>query len=293
MSAKLNDLHLAALHERAAQAGVPQYRLLEREELIKAIEEAQDDGTSGRGRRRPSAKDREDQRDERPPIEEAETEPVIGVLDRMPQGFGFLRLSGLGASEGDVYVSASQIRRCELWPGDRVAGPARDPRRGERHRALVRVEEVNGHEPEDKRVKFEDLETADPERELPLGDAKDLGPLSYGQRVLVLAGPGPERGDTLRGLAKGAGEAGARVRVLLDDEAAEEAEDWEGVVAAEEVIAPDPEQQPRERIRSAELAVGNAKRLAEGGEDVVVIIDSLSRLALGYRDPTQIGRAHV
>src|SRR5688572_26948479 len=98
MSAKLTDLHLAVLHERAAEAGVPRYRLLEREELIKAIEETQDGGTSGRGRGPASAKDREDERDERPPIDEAETEPVTGVLDRMPQGFGFLRLSGLGAS---------------------------------------------------------------------------------------------------------------------------------------------------------------------------------------------------
>ncbi len=72
--------------------------------------------------------------------EDVETEDVTGVLDRMPQGYGFLRLSGDAAEEGDVYVSASQIRRCELRAGDEVAGPARSPRRGERHRALVRIE---------------------------------------------------------------------------------------------------------------------------------------------------------
>src|SRR5256885_9862600 len=80
----------------------------------------------------------------------------------MPQGYGFLRLSGLQQAEGDVYVSASQIRRCELRPGDEVSGPARAPRRGERHRALVRVEAVNGQSPEDERRHFEDLTPAPP-----------------------------------------------------------------------------------------------------------------------------------
>ena len=93
------------------------------------------------------------------------------MLDRMPQGYGFLRLSGLSEAEGDVYVSASQIRRCELRPGDRVTGPAREPRRGERHRALVRVEAVNGQSPEEKRTHFEELTAAPPHRRLLPPDA--------------------------------------------------------------------------------------------------------------------------
>ena len=161
-SMALSDLHLADLHERARELEVPRYRMLTRDELIEAIEEA---GAGSRGRNVGDAtrllmddasaapggqprSSRERRRRERSPEEEVETEEVTGVLDRMPQGYGFLRLSGLHSAEGDVYVSASQIRRCELRPGDEVSGPAREPRRGENHRALVRVASVNGQEPE-------------------------------------------------------------------------------------------------------------------------------------------------
>ncbi|MBA2545772.1 MAG: hypothetical protein H0V15_02745, partial [Solirubrobacterales bacterium] len=104
---------------------------------------------------------------------DVETEDVAGVLDRMPQGYGFLRLADAAADEGDVYVSASQIRRCELRAGDEVAGPARPPRRGERHRALVRITTVNGEEPGGGSTKFEDLTAVAPTRRLPLGEGSD------------------------------------------------------------------------------------------------------------------------
>ncbi|HET9121553.1 MAG TPA: hypothetical protein VFN72_13580, partial [Solirubrobacterales bacterium] len=163
----LRDEHLADLHRRARELGVPDYRMLGRDELVEAIEERDGgDGAGGRdeavdaGLERPRHEESEKPDEtgetgetgetedeehgeagdgEEPPDEETATEDVSGVLDRMPQGYGFLRLSGLHETEGDVYVSASQIRRCELRPGDEVSGPARAPRRGERHRALVRV----------------------------------------------------------------------------------------------------------------------------------------------------------
>ena len=202
----LRDLHLADLHERASELGVRGYRMLERDELIEAIEDREREGglpslrtttpsageekaperappapaprraSPGGAARQPIASrsadgDDSDEADDDPGAEEVETEEVTGVLDRMPQGYGFLRLSGLSAHEGDVYVSASQIRRCELRPGDEVSGPARAPRRGERHRALVRVATVNGQEPEGKRVQFEDLTAVAPHRRIELGEA--------------------------------------------------------------------------------------------------------------------------
>jgi transcription termination factor Rho len=314
----LKNLHLAELHERASELGVPGFRMLSREELIDAIEQAPEGaerkgekadtktekapakaGKAG-GRRR-GRKPRERQREEREPHapeEEVETEEVTGVLDRMPQGYGFLRLSGLGAAEGDVYVSASQIRRCELRPGDEVAGPAREPRRGERHRALVRVGSVNGQEPEGERVQFEDLTAVPPHRRLPLGEAKDplaravdlVGPLALGQRVLILAEPQSGRTTLLRSIAGALADAGASVRVLLADERPEDVTEWEKAVPKAEIVAAPADQQPSEQVRAADLAVGHAKRRAEAGEDVVVIIDSLSRLALGYRDPNRVKR---
>ena len=291
----LRDEHLAELHRRARELDVPRYRMLTRDELIEAVEQAGgEDAESGReAPAEPPERDEDSERDT-----EVEVEEVTGVLDRMPQGYGFLRLSGLSEGEGDVYVSASQIRRCELRPGDRVTGPAREPRRGERHRALVRVEAVNGQSPEDERRHFEDLTATPPRRRLPPDAAADplvravdlLGPLAFGQRVLVLAEPRSGRTTLLRALGSAIAETGAHICVLLADEHPEEVAQWERALPQAEIFAATADQEPREQIRAAELALGHAKRLAEGGEDVVVLVDSLSRLALGYRDPGRVKR---
>lgn len=305
---------------------MPGYRMLSRDELIEAIEEreegrghepadreeAVDAGLEGphhepledeepeeeADTEEPAERDRRDQSDT-PEPDEPDTEPVTGVLDRMPQGYGFLRLSGLHEAEGDVYVSASQIRRCELRPGDEVSGPARQPRRGERHRALVRIEGVNGQSPEEERTHFEDLTPAPPHRRLfspdaptdPLVRAVDLlGPLGFGQRVLILAQPRSGRTTLLRALGSAIADTDAHLCVVLADERPEEVPQWELALPNAEIFAATADQEPRDQVREAELAMGHAKRLAEGGEDVVALIDSLSRLALGYRDPARVKR---
>jgi transcription termination factor Rho len=312
----LRDEHLAELHRQARELDVPKYRMLPRDELIEAIMERsggeEEPETGGReeavesglerpaGRAEPEGETEPEAEETEPePEAETETEEISGVLDRMPQGYGFLRLSGLSEAEGDVYVSASQIRRCELRPGDQVQGPARAPRRGERHRALVRVEAVNGQPPEEERRHFEDLTAAPPHRRLlpadasgdPLVRAVDLlGPLAFGQRVLVLAQPRSGRTTLLRALGTAIAESGAHVCVLLADERPEEVPQWERALPQAEIFAATADQEPRDQIRAAELAMGHAKRLAEAGEDVVVLIDSLSRLAIGYRDPGRVKR---
>jgi transcription termination factor Rho len=313
----LTDQHLAELHQRARELGVPKYRMLTRDELIEAIDSA---GEPGGGREEavdaglerprheserrarggdadePEQDGREEDGEERA---EPETEVVRGVLDRMPQGYGFLRLGGLREAAGDVYVSASQIRRCELRPGDEVSGPARPPRRDERHRALVRIEAVNGQSPEEERRHFEDLTPAPPSRRMfppdaeldPLVRAVDLlGPLAFGQRVLVLAQPRSGRTTLLRALGSAIAETDAHLCVLVADERPEEVPQWEKALPQAEIFAATADEEPREQVREAELAMGHAKRLAEAGGDVVVLIDSLSRLALGYRDPARVKR---
>jgi transcription termination factor Rho len=281
--------HEPADREEAVDAGLegPHHEPLEDEE---PEEEADTE--------EPAERDRRDQSDT-PEPDEPDTEPVIGVLDRMPQGYGFLRLSGLHEAEGDVYVSASQIRRCELRPGDEVSGPARQPRRGERHRALVRIEGVNGQSPEEERTHFEDLTPAPPHRRLfspdaptdPLVRAVDLlGPLAFGQRVLILAQPRSGRTTLLRALGSAIADTDAHLCVVLADERPEEVPQWELALPNAEIFAATADQEPRDQVREAELAMGHAKRLAEGGEDVVALIDSLSRLALGYRDPARVKR---
>jgi transcription termination factor Rho len=275
----LADKHLAELHALAAGAGVPKYRLLRRDELIDRIREH---GGGEVAERR----------------EQAPTEPVAGVLDVLPQRYGFLRLRGLAPAADDVYISASQIRRCELRPGDEVAGPAREPGRGERYRALVHVDLVNGADPseEGSRPDFDALTPVAPRRRLRIEPAPAdlltravdlLVPLAYGQRLLVRAAPRSGRTTLLRGLggAIQALEAGPDVTVLLIDERPEEATAWRVALPDAEIAAATADMSPADQARIADLALARAKRLVESGDDVVLICDSLSRLAVAHRDP--------
>jgi transcription termination factor Rho len=215
-------------------------------------------------------------------------------------GHGFLRLGGLESGADDVYVSASQIRRCELRPGDEVSGPARAPRRGERHRALVHVDGVNGGEPpSEERPTLADLVPARPRRRLPLTIAADdvllravdlLAPLAFGQRVLVSAAPRSGRTTLLRGLARALADAELDLIVLLVDERPEEAAAWrEAVPSAAHAIAT-ADMAPNEQVRLAELAAERARRRLEGGADVVLICDSLSRLAVAADGTADVKR---
>ena len=246
----------------------------------------------------------EPDKDREPAAERAgeETEPVSGVLDVLPQGHGFVRLEGLDPREGDVYVSASQIRRCELRPGDEVSGPARPPRRGERHPALVRVDAVNGAEPVDERTgSFEDLTPIRPGRRLLLdpepGDvlvraAELLAPLAYGQRVLIRAAPHSGRTTLLRGLVRAiaAAPGDQRIVVLLVDERPEEVTEWRRQAPGVEIVAAPADLDASDQVRHAELALSRAKRRVEAGEDVVFLIDSLSRLGVATGDPAAVKR---
>jgi len=348
MPTDLNDLHLAELHERAAAADIPGYRLLRREELIEKLGGAAvtegDDATERAaaaparerprrrrgGRRRSSAGEREGSPRRRTPPTEQEadadtdemlvvegklleddeevegdadlpTTDVSGVLELTRQRYGFLRLEGLAPADGDVYISAAQVRRCELRPGDEVAGPAREPRRGERHRALVHVDTVNGEEPSgEPRTEFDALAPIQPERRIPLDDAADdvlvravdlLTPLAYGQRVLVKAAPRSGRTTLLRSIARAAAKADtAKVVVLLIDERPEEATAWREALPVAEFAIATADLAPAEQVRTAELALERARRLAESGTDAILICDSLSRLAFAGGDVSEVKR---
>jgi transcription termination factor Rho len=284
MAEKLEGLHLADLHERAAKLGIPRYRMLRRDQLVAEIE-----GRDGEAPEEASEPAPERER-ERERLEDAETTDVVGVLEVTPQRYGFLRFRGLEAQPDDVYVSASQIRRCELRSGDEVSGPARDPRRGERHRALVHVDRVNGGEPQtEERPAFESLTPVLPTRRLPLGDSSDvltravdlLTPLALGQRVLVMAAPRSGRTTLLRSLSTAIeGREGAELVVLLIDERPEEATAWRDALPHSEVATATADLAPEEQVRVAELAAERARRLAESGTDAVLVVDSLSRLAV-------------
>jgi transcription termination factor Rho len=229
------------------------------------------------------------------------TEGVRGVLELTRQRYGFLRLNGLAPSDGDVYISAAQVRRCELRPGDEVAGPAREPRRGERHRALVHVDTVNGEEPQtEARPEFDQLPAVLPERRIALDSFADdvlaravdlLAPLAYGQRILVRAAARSGRTTLLRSLARAAAaDDTAKVIVLLVDERPEEATAWREALPVAEFAIATAELAPIEQVRTADLALERGRRLAETGTDAVLVCDSLSRLATAAGDVSEVKR---
>lgn len=242
-----------------------------------------------RGEREP----RKDRSDDGEP--EGDLADVTGILEVLPRGSGLLKSES--AADAGVYVSPAQIRRCQLRTGDEVSGPVRPARRGERRPSLVRVETVNGEEPSDERApSFENLTPIAPHRHIPLKAESDdvlarsvdlLAPLAFGQRVLVEAQPRAGRTSFLRSLAKaiaGGTEEGTDVTVLLIDERPEEVTDWKRKVPGVEILAAPADLGAHEQIRIAERAMAKVKRQAEAGEDVVIIVDSLTRLGNAYGD---------
>ena len=306
---ELRGLHLAELHELAAERGIPRYRMLRRDELVHELARSGGGDASPRQReprrrrgRRGGAKERpQRERLEPEPAEDEKTEDVSGALELTPQGHGFLRLGGFGSSAGDVYISAAQIRRCELRPGDEVSGPARPPHRGERHRALVHVDQVNGGDPTaEGRSRFEELTPILPTRRVPLdadrGDvlarAVDLlTPLALGQRVLVRAATRSGRTTLLRSVARAVSSSdGATAIVLLIDERPEEATVWRDAMPEADLATAPADLAPRDQVAIARLALERSQRLAEGGADVVLIVDSLSRLAVAADEVALVKR---
>jgi transcription termination factor Rho len=299
-AASLSELHLADLHARAAELAIEDYRMLSRDELIAAIaDQADGDEAAVEGTAlEPEAEAGPAEEPER----DAPTEEVSGVLELTRQRYGFLRLSGLEPGPEDVYISASQVRRCELRPGDEVGGPARPPRRGERHRALVHVDSVNGGEPQpEERPEFDSLAPVQPERRLALDGERDdvllravdlLTPLALGQRVLVRAAPRSGRTTLLRSIARAAAAAGSdlHVVVLLIDERPEEATVWREALPGAELAIATADLAPGDQVRVSELALERSRRLAERGVDVILICDSLSRLAAAAGDPGEVKR---
>jgi transcription termination factor Rho len=181
-----------------------------------------------------------------------------------------------------------------------VAGPARGPRRDERHRALVHVDRVNGSEPlTEDRPEFDALPPVPPERRVPFeADPADvllravdlLAPLALGQRMLVRAAPRSGRTSLLRGIAREVAAAHLHLIVLLIDERPEEATVWREEMPDAELAIATAEMAPRDQVHVAELALDRGRRLAETGEDVVILCDSLSRLALAAGNANEVKR---
>ena len=217
-----------------------------------------------------------------------------GVIEIVQDGIGFLRSVDLLPGPDDIYVSQSQIRRFGLRTGDMVIGQVRPPKDTEKYYGLLRVEAVNGLDPEiaKKRPIFERLTPIFPKERLKLETTRDvlatrlldiLAPIGRGQRGLIVSPPKAGKTTILKQIANGisANHPDVHMMVVLIGERPEEVTDMDRSVDAEVMSATfdDPES---DQTRVAEMALAKAKRLVEGGRDVVILMDSLTRLARAY-----------
>lgn len=266
---EMEKLTLKDLYQLAKDKGLTSYSQLSKKELIFAIMQKQ-----------------------------AENEDLMfmeGVLDIIPnEGFGFLRSNTYKPSPQDIYISASQIRRFRIRNGDKVSGKVRKPKETERYYGLLQVAAVNGEDPElaSERPHFPQLTPLYPEKKLNLETETKMlatrvmdmvSPVGLGQRGLIVAPP--KAGKTL--LLKEVADSIAKnhpeleLMVLLIDERPEEVTDMERFVKGE-VISSTFDEVPENHIKVAELVLDRAMRLVEAKKDVVILMDSITRLARAY-----------
>jgi len=217
-----------------------------------------------------------------------------GILEIMDEGIGFLRSARYSISDDDVYVSQAQLRRYELRSGDLVIGHVRAPRESERHWGLLKVESVNGVDPEDarRRPKFETLTPIFPEKRFDLETRGDIlatrminliAPIGRGQRGLIVSPPKSGKTTILKQIANAISTQypDVHLMVALIGERPEEVTDMDRSVDAE-VIASTFDEPVTSHVRTAEIALDRAKRLVEIGRHVVILMDSITRLARAY-----------
>ncbi len=228
--------------------------------------------------------------------EKAEANRGNGVLEILPDGFGFLRAPDYNYLPGpdDIYVSPSQIRRLNLRTGDTIAGPIRSPKEGERYFALLKVDSVNFEAPEKNRDKtlFSNLTPLHPSERINLEDQPDnfsmrvmniMSPIGKGQRGLVVAPPRTGKTVLLKKVANSIIKNHKEITliVLLIDERPEEVTDMARSVDGE-VVSSTFDEPPQRHIQVAEMVIAKAKRLVEAKRDVVILLDSITRLARAY-----------
>ena len=265
---ELQKQSLSQLRQMAKDLNVNKFNRLKKEDLILRIRqaEAERDGLEMRG----------------------------GILEIMNEGIGFLRSENYSIGPDDVYVSQAQIRRYALRNGDMVIGHVRPPRESERHYGLLKVESVNGMDPEDakRRPVFESLTPIFPERRFDLETDRHtlaprlinlLSPIGYGQRGLIVSPPKAGKTTILKQIANAISTKYTDVHlvVALIGERPEEVTDMDRSVDAE-VISSTFDEPVTSHVRVAEMVLEHAKRLTEIGRDVVILLDSITRLSRAY-----------
>lgn len=225
---------------------------------------------------------------------EEETEKGGGILEIMPEGIGFLR-ENYHMGKNDIYISQAQLRRFQLRNGDLVFGKIRPPRESEKHYGLIYVESVNGMQPEEShnRTKFEDLTPIFPDVRINLETTKNsvlsnrminlIAPIGRGQRAMIVSPPKAGKTTILKDIANAISENYQDINVIISliGERPEEVTDMDRSVQGE-VVASTFDEPVSAHVRTAEITLHRAKRLVEIGKDVVILMDSLTRLARAY-----------
>ena len=222
---------------------------------------------------------------------------VDGLLDLRDEGYGFLRVAGYLPSKDDVYVSVKQTRQFSLRKGDRITGASRPASRNEKNPALLRIDTVNGLDPDAarQRPKFDSLTPLFPDEPLRLESADEpynmtrrivdlVAPIGKGQRGMIVSPPKAGKTTIMKEIARSieANHPDVHLIVLLVDERPEEVTDMRRSVDKSEVAASTFDRPPEEHVQVAELTIERAKRLVEAGRDVVIILDGITRLARAY-----------
>jgi transcription termination factor Rho len=266
--AQLEAQKLTDLYKLAKSYQIPAYGQMKKKELIFAILRAQ--------------------------AEQGGHMFMEGVLEVLPEGFGFLRPINYLPSAEDIYISASQIRKFDLRSGDLVSGKCRPPKENERYFGLLQVEAVNGEDPAAaaERLHFAALTPLYPQRKITMETTPDklstrimdlLTPVGFGQRGLIVAPPKAGKTLLLKEIANSISTNYPDIElfVLLIDERPEEVTDMQRSVKGE-VVASTFDELPENHIKVAELVMERAQRLVEHKKDVVILLDSITRLARAY-----------
>ena len=231
---------------------------------------------------------------------EAEDDPNAevrtGILDLLPEGYGFLRTSGYLPGDKDVYVSVSQVRRFHLRKGDEIKGSVRSPKESEKYQALLKIHQINGKEPEaaQHRPRFADLTPLYPEDRLTLETAENpkaitariidlIAPIGKGQRGMIVSPPKAGKTTVMKEIANAVrvNNPETHLMVLLVDERPEEVTDMQRSVDGE-VVYSTFDRPSDDHIQVTELTLERAKRLVEMGNDVMILLDGITRLSRAY-----------
>jgi transcription termination factor Rho len=257
----------------------------------------------GRGRRRRRGRGggathyvREDRWDDVEVEDDPSAEVRTGILDLLPEGYGFLRTTGYLPGDKDVYVSVSQVRRFRLRKGDEISGSVRSPKDSEKYQALLKIRSINGVETEniDHRPRFADLTPLYPQERLTLEQSENpraittriidlIAPIGKGQRGMIVSPPKAGKTTVMKEIANAirTNNPETKLIVLLVDERPEEVTDMQRSVDGE-VVYSTFDRPSDDHIQVTELTLERAKRLVEMGRDVVILLDGITRLSRAY-----------